>query len=82
MIAVGQLAAHHATQFGSAEWEYMAGVWHDIDKYRRGFKRYILQANDPDAHIEGRVARREKAHSATNALWAQQDFPQRYGTLK
>ena len=51
---VSQLAGQHAAGFGSADWAYMAGVWHDLDKYRRGFKRYILQANDPDAHIEGR----------------------------
>ncbi len=79
---VSLLAGQHAAGFGSADWAYMAGVWHDLDKYPRGFKRYILQANDPDAHIEGRLAGHDKAHSATNALGAQQEFPQRFVTLK
>jgi len=77
--AVSQLAGQHAAQFGSADWAQLAGLWHDLGKYREGFQRYIRQSNDPDAHIEGRVAGRDKTHSAAGALWAQQELAQRFG---
>ena len=56
----------------AAPWAALAGIWHDLGKYREGFQRYIRQCSDPDAHIEGRVAGPENAHSAAGALWAQQ----------
>ncbi|NJA88087.1 CRISPR-associated endonuclease Cas3'' [Rhodocyclus tenuis] len=69
---VSALAAEFAAEFGAAPWAALAGIWHDLGKYRDGFQRYILQCGDPDAHIEGRVAGPEKTHSAAGALWAQQ----------
>lgn len=69
---VSVLAADFAAEFGAAPWAALAGIWHDLGKYREGFQRYIRQCGDPDAHIEGRVAGPEKTHSAAGALWAQQ----------
>lgn len=69
---VSALAADFAAEFGAAPWAALAGIWHDLGKYREGFQRYIRQCGDPDAHIEGRVAGPEKTHSAAGALWAQQ----------
>lgn len=71
---VAALAAGFAGEFGAADWARLAGLWHDLGKYRTGFQRYILQANDPDAHIEGRVTGKEKTHSAAGALWARQQL--------
>ena len=71
LIQVSGLAGGFADCFGAASWAGLAGLWHDLGKYRSGFQRYIRQSNDPDAHIEGRVTGPEKTHSAAGALWAQ-----------
>ncbi len=72
LIDVSKLAADFAAEFGAAPWAALAGIWHDLGKYREGFQRYIRQCGDPDAHIEGRIAGPEKTHSAAGALWAQE----------
>lgn len=77
---VAALAAKFSHAFDSAEparrWAYLAGLWHDLGKYRPGFQRYVRLANNPDAHIEGKVGGREKTHSAAGALWAIQQLNQ------
>jgi CRISPR-associated endonuclease/helicase Cas3 len=60
-------------------WAYLAGLWHDLGKYRPGFQRYVAQADNPDAHIEGKVGGREKTHSAAGALWAMQKLGETHG---
>ena len=69
--AVSEIAAKFAAEFSAAPWAALAGLWHDLGKFREGFQRYIRQCGDPNAHIEGRVAGAEKTHSAAGALWAQ-----------
>lgn len=81
--AVAQLAAAFAQETAIAgtagQWAYLAGLWHDLGKYRPGFQRYLRQSNDPDAHIEGRVPGRDKTHSAAGALWAMETLDERHG---
>ncbi len=49
----------------------LAGLWHDLGKYRPGFQRYIRQV--AEAHIEGRLPRgSDKSHSGAGALYAEQ----------
>ena len=60
-------------------WAYIAGLWHDLGKYRPGFQRYLRQSGDSDAHIEGKVLGREKTHSAAGALWAMEALGGRHG---
>ena len=78
--AVARLAADFSELFDAAEptqrWAYLAGLWHDLGKYRPGFQRYVQLADNPDAHIEGKVGGREKTHSAAGALWAMQQLNQ------
>ena len=76
---VAHIASTRASVFASAQWAWLAGIWHDLGKYRPGFQRYIRQAMDTDAHIEGRVAGREKTHSAAGALHALRVFEERFG---
>lgn len=61
LVAVGNLAADFASAFGAADWARLAGLWHDLGKYREGFQRYIRQSRDPDSHIEGKVGGRDRA---------------------
>lgn len=80
-----QSVAVRAEQFAGAlgceqifsPWGKLAGKWHDLGKYRPGFQRYVRQAED--AHIEHRVAGREKTHSAAGALWAMRQLEQKHG---
>jgi CRISPR-associated endonuclease/helicase Cas3 len=79
LSSVARLAAQFASAFDAADWARLAGLWHDLGKYRAGFQTYIRQANDPDAHIEGRVSGRDKTHSAAGALHAMDTFAARFG---
>ena len=55
--SVAQLAGEFAQAFDAADtkqsWAYLAGLWHDLGKYRPGFQRYLRQSDNPYAHIEG-----------------------------
>lgn len=74
---VGRLAADLAGSAGS-DWARIAGIWHDLGKFRPGFQAYIRQT--PDAHLEGRLpASSEKTHSAAGALHAIAAFEARWG---
>lgn len=83
LYAVAVLAAEFSKLFDATDpvqrWAYIAGLWHDLGKYRPGFQKYVRQADGENAHIEGRavlVAGRDKSHSAAGALWAMQQFNQ------
>lgn len=70
LAGVSALAACFARDFGE-EWARLAGLWHDLGKYRPGFQAYIRGRSGFDrenAHIEGQGGRVE--HSAAGALHA------------
>lgn len=74
--------AELAASFAPAQWRdwaHLAGLWHDLGKYRLGFQQYIRCANGIEAHIEGRVKDREKTHSAAGALWAERVLTEHLG---
>lgn len=77
---VARLAQGFAANFGP-EWALIAGLWHDLGKFRPGFYRYIRGVSGADAHLEGRwPTGNEKTHSAAGALHALALFEERYGT--
>lgn len=64
------MAACFARDFGE-DWSRLAGLWHDLGKYRPDFQAYIRDRSGFDrenAHIEGQSGRVE--HSAAGALHA------------
>ncbi|MGF1614670.1 MAG: CRISPR-associated helicase Cas3' [Gammaproteobacteria bacterium] len=67
---VARLAAGFAERFGSSDWAYLAGLWHDLGKYRPRFQRYIRLASgfEADAHIRGEAGK--APHSTAGALLA------------
>lgn len=79
LFQVGEGSGRNAAPFGGQAWGRMAGRWHDLGKYRRGFQLYVRQVNGMDAHIEGKVGGREKTHSAAGALWAIQTLGEKHG---
>ncbi len=68
--AVADLASRHACRFNGSDWAYLAGLWHDLGKYRPRFQRYIRQASgfDVDAHIKGEAGK--APHSTAGAMLA------------
>ncbi len=72
---VARRAADHAARFGGQEWAHLAGLWHDLGKYRPGFQRYLRAASGAEAesaHIEGGAGR--VSHSTAGALLACERF--------
>jgi CRISPR-associated endonuclease/helicase Cas3 len=69
--SVAMLARDHATAFGGGEWAYLAGLWHDLGKYRSRFQHYIRRASgyEADAHIKGET-NGKAPHSNAGALLA------------
>ena len=76
---VAHLAATFGEPFQAEDWLNLAGLWHDLGKYRPGFQSYIRQTMD--AHIEGRVPDASKTHSAAGALWAQRWLVDKLGPI-
>ncbi len=64
---VAALAESFAAAFDASDWAKLAGLWHDLGKYRPAFQRYIRGASGYDAHIE---AAGKVDHSTAGALYA------------
>lgn len=77
LAAVADGAAMFAQAFGP-NWARLAGLWHDLGKYRTGFQTYIRLTGE--AHIEGKLPRSsDKTHSAAGALHAMKTLEHRFG---
>jgi len=75
--AVAGTAGRHVPA-ASSSLAALAGLWHDLGKFRPGFQRYVR--TDAEAHIEGRgVGQRDKSHSAAGALHAMAALEGRFG---
>ncbi len=80
LVAVAEGAAEFAQHLSSSHWAHIAGLWHDLGKYRPGFQRYIRLVNGQDAHIEGKLpGGSDKTHSAAGALHAMRLLEARFG---
>ena len=71
LAGVAALAACHARTFGAEDWAHLAGLWHDLGKYRPRFQRYIRLASgfEADAHISGE-GNGKAPHSTAGAMLA------------
>lgn len=78
--AVAALARQYRASQPDADLVAIAGLWHDLGKYRDGFQLYLRMAGDADAHIEGKVPQgSDKTHSAAGALWALEELTRQLG---
>lgn len=83
---VADLAKRFAQYIGTADWAYMAGLWHDLGKYNPGFQRYLQEVggiSPEDAHLESDstsasppVHKRGPDHSTAGAVHAIRRFAQ------
>ena len=71
LAGVAALAACHARTFGAEDWAHLAGLWHDLGKYRPRFQRYIRLASgfEANAHIKGE-GQGKAPHSTAGAMLA------------
>ena len=76
LAGVATLAAGHARRFGAADWAHLAGLWHDLGKYRPRFQSYIRKASgfEADAHIKGDAPGGKAPHSTAGAMLACERF--------
>ncbi|MBI1772593.1 MAG: CRISPR-associated endonuclease Cas3'', partial [Burkholderiales bacterium] len=72
--SVAILSAQFAKPFNSADWAELAGLWHDLGKYRLRFQNYIRLASgfEADAHIKGEAGK--APHSTAGAILACEKF--------
>jgi CRISPR-associated endonuclease/helicase Cas3 len=72
--AVAELAGAAARRFNASDWAHLAGLWHDLGKYRPRFQNYIRQVSgfEADAHIKGEAGK--APHSTAGALLACDTF--------
>lgn len=71
---VGKLASSMAAEFNCEDWAKVAGLWHDLGKYRAAFQAYISRESgyDPEAHIEQGQGRVD--HSTAGAVLAVENY--------
>lgn len=71
---VGQRAEAFASVFGSGDWARIAGLWHDLGKYKAEFQQRIRSVSgyDAEAHLEGLPGRID--HSTAGAQHAIDQF--------
>ena len=72
--SVGRLARHFAAAFDSADWGFLAGLWHDLGKYAADFQAYVRQANGFEAHLESESIPGRVDHSSAGAVLAAERF--------
>lgn len=68
---VATLAGSFAAAFDAGDWAKLAGLWHDLGKYRSAFQRYI-RVDDPRVTVlsVGFARRNWRARIETFHCWA------------
>lgn len=75
---VARLSGDFAEGFGSKDWAFAAGQWHDLGKYRSGFQAYIRNASGferENAHVEQEHHSGRVTHSTAGAVHAIKQWP-------
>ena len=71
---VAEISKNFAEHFGSSDWGFLAGLWHDLGKYSAEFQQRIKSVSgyDTEAHLEGQPSRVD--HSTAGAQYAIDQF--------
>jgi CRISPR-associated endonuclease/helicase Cas3 len=68
--SVARLAGEFGVVTGTRDWANLAGLWHDLGKYRPAFQQRIHAADGSDAHLEALPGKKVR-HAIVGALHAQ-----------
>lgn len=66
---VAELSGKFAKEFGSGEWGYLAGLWHDLGKYSASFQKLIRRTSEEEAQPTTRGGKVD--HSTAGAIHAE-----------
>ncbi len=72
---VAELAQQFGSAFGAGDWAQLAGLWHDLGKYRMGFQSYLRKAGgalNNDGCEEGVPGRVD--HSTVGAIFSRESL--------
>jgi CRISPR-associated endonuclease/helicase Cas3 len=69
--AVAALAERFASSFGNGDWGRVAGLWHDLGKYKPAFQEYIRKASGYENEGGDEAGPCKVDHSIVGALWAE-----------
>ena len=74
LCEVAKKADEFAQAFGSGDWAYLAGLWHDLGKFLPDWQVYIRRETgyDEDAYLEGGNGRPN--HSTAGAVFSLERF--------
>lgn len=70
LLGVAGLVKSFADEFGSGDWAYLAGLWHDLGKYSEDFQKMLLTS--AEAYIETKPGKVD--HSTAGAIHAVEKF--------
>ena len=75
LYEVAGLAEKFAQSFDSKDWAYLAGLWHDLGKYRPAFQAHIKKSSgyEPDAHITSEKSS-NTSHASTGVVHAMENL--------
>lgn len=72
---VAALAESFGREFGAADWARIAGLWHDLGKYRPAFQRYIRRETGYDDGEFGNASLARTEHAIVGAIHAMKRLP-------
>jgi len=74
LFDVAMLAHDFAEHFGNGDWAYLAGLWHDLGKYKPAFQNYIRKQSNYEAFETDACGTTDKQHAISGAIHAVEQF--------
>ncbi|GAB6088494.1 CRISPR-associated helicase Cas3' [Spirochaeta dissipatitropha] len=74
LVEVAKRASDYASGFGNPDWANVAGLWHDLGKYKPSFQSYIRTASGYMGEINNEGGVGKVDHSIVGAILAKQKY--------
>ena len=79
LARVAWTARRFIRQWGNGDWLALAGLWHDLGKYKPALQNYIREQGDYESLESDASGSTDKQHAIVGALQAVERFRQAYG---